>query len=340
MHKVSKLSGLGTAIVTPFLENRKIDFSALERIVEYNIAANVDFLVVLGTTGEAPCLSREEKLEVCNFVVEKNRGRKPLVLGLGGNNTAELTQQCHSIPSGFDYILSVVPFYNKPSQRGIIEHFKAVSEALGERSAAAGCGECQGETGAVQGGGGAAAKGDDGSNLGSDQSSPKIILYNIPSRCGVRIEAESVLQLAEECPNIVGIKEASGDLNLASCIIDGLKPLGLREKFSVFSGDDALCFPLMCLGADGLISTSANAYPKEFVRLIAAIQNQDLKMARELHYRLLPSIKLFFEEGNPSGVKAGLKNLGLCNQYLRLPLVEASESLCKKIEIESQKFVY
>ena len=280
-------------MVTPFTKKGDIDFEALERVVEFSIDGGVDFLVALGTTGESPTLSSEEKREVCAAVARFNRGRLPLVMGMGGNDTASLLKQIGKTDfSGYSYILSVAPYYNKPGQRGLYAHFKAVAEA----------------------------------------SPVPVIVYNIPSRCGANIEPETIVKLAESVPNIAAVKEASGLIVKISEI--------LRDRpahFLVLSGDDSLTLPLVAMGADGVISTAANLLPKEMAQIVRGVQEGNLAMAQQLHYRISEILKLFFEQGNPPGIKAGLHIRGLCENVLRLPLVPVTRNLYGRMEAELAK---
>ncbi|MBO8432441.1 MAG: 4-hydroxy-tetrahydrodipicolinate synthase [Bacteroidetes bacterium] len=293
MENDKRLRGVGTALVTPFTKKGDIDFEALERVVEFSIDGGVDFLVALGTTGESPTLSSEEKREVCAAVARFNRGRLPLVMGMGGNDTASLLKQIGKTDfSGYSYILSVAPYYNKPGQRGLYAHFKAVAEA----------------------------------------SPVPVIVYNIPSRCGANIEPETIVKLAESVPNIAAVKEASGLIVKISEI--------LRDRpahFSVLSGDDSLTLPLVAMGADGVISTAANLLPKEMAQIVRGVQEGNLAMAQQLHYRISEILKLFFEQGNPPGIKAGLHIRGLCENVLRLPLVPVTRNLYGRMEAELAK---
>lgn len=293
MENDKRLRGVGTALVTPFTKKGDIDFEALERVVEFSIDGGVDFLVALGTTGESPTLSSEEKREVCAAVARFNRGRLPLVMGMGGNDTASLLKQIGKTDfSGYSYILSVAPYYNKPGQRGLYAHFKAVAEA----------------------------------------SPVPVIVYNIPSRCGANIEPETIVKLAESVPNIAAVKEASGLIVKISEI--------LRDRpahFLVLSGDDSLTLPLVAMGADGVISTAANLLPKEMAQIVRGVQEGNLAMAQQLHYRISEILKLFFEQGNPPGIKAGLHIRGLCENVLRLPLVPVTRNLYGRMEAELAK---
>lgn len=280
-------------MVTPFTKKGDIDFEALERVVEFSIDGGVDFLVALGTTGESPTLNSEEKRDVCAAVARFNRGRLPLVMGMGGNDTASLLKQIGKTDfSGYSYILSVAPYYNKPGQRGLYAHFKAVAEA----------------------------------------SPVPVIVYNIPSRCGANIEPETIVKLAESVPNIAAVKEASGLIVKISEI--------LRDRpahFSVLSGDDSLTLPLVAMGADGVISTAANLLPKEMSQIVRSVQEGNLAMAQQQHYRISEILKLFFEQGNPPGIKAGLHIRGLCENVLRLPLVPVTRNLYGRMEAELAK---
>ncbi len=293
MENDKRLKGVGTALVTPFTKKGDIDFEALGRIVEYSIDGGVDFLVALGTTGESPTLSFDEKKEVCAAVARFSRGRLPLVMGMGGNDTASLLKQIGKTDfSGYSYILSVAPYYNKPGQRGLYAHFKAVAEAC----------------------------------------PVPVIVYNIPSRCGANIEPETIVKLAETVPNIAAVKEASGLLVKISEILRD-RP----EHFSVLSGDDSLTLPLVAMGADGVISTAANLLPKEMSGIVRGVQEGDLGMAQEVHCRISEILKLFFEQGNPPGIKAGLHIRGLCENVLRLPLVPVTRNLYGRMEAELEK---
>lgn len=293
MENDKRLRGVGTALVTPFTKKGDIDFEALERVVEFSIDGGVDFLVALGTTGESPTLNSEEKRDVCAAVARFNRGRLPLVMGMGGNDTASLLKQIGKTDfSGYSYILSVAPYYNKPGQRGLYAHFKAVAEA----------------------------------------SPVPVIVYNIPSRCGANIEPETIVKLAESVPNIAAVKEASGLIVKISEI--------LRDRpahFSVLSGDDSLTLPLVAMGADGVISTAANLLPKEMSQIVRSVQEGNLAMAQQQHYRISEILKLFFEQGNPPGIKAGLHIRGLCENVLRLPLVPVTRNLYGRMEAELAK---
>jgi 4-hydroxy-tetrahydrodipicolinate synthase len=282
-----QLKGTGVALITPFLKNGKIDFPALEKLVHHVIKGGVDFLVALGTTGETPTLTAAEKQEVLAAIIKYNNGNLPVVCGIGGNNTEEVVAQLKdNNMHGVDAILSVTPYYNKPSQEGLYQHYKAVSAATNK----------------------------------------PIILYNVPGRTGCNILPATVIRLAEDCPNIVAIKEASG--NIAQCMeLLQNKPDG----FTVLSGDDDLVLAQMALGMEGVISVAANCFTKEMTDIVNLALVNKFDKARKIHYKLLPGIKLLFAEGNPSGVKFALKQMGICENILRLPLVPVSETTGKKM---------
>lgn len=287
MTAAASLSGVGTALITPFDRQGRIDYNALEKVVQHVTDGGADFLVVLGTTGENPTLSEEEKNELCAQVVHFNQGRLPLVLGVGGYDTAAVAHKCAHLPEGYDYVLSVAPYYNKPCQKGLLAHYQTVAQV----------------------------------------SQKPIIVYNIPSRTGVNVEADTLLRLAAEVNGIVGVKEASGNLRQIDTLLSH-RPQG----FAVLSGDDALTFPLLCLGGDGVISTSANFMPSVFKQMVEYVRLGRLEEARACHFKALPLIHLFFEEGNPSGIKAAMHHLGLCENILRLPLIPVSDGLLSRIE--------
>ena len=280
-------SGVGVALVTPFKKDMSVDFEALRKLVQLQILGGTNFLVVQGTTGESPTLSQEEKMEILKTVLDENSGKLKVVYGLGGNNTHALGEllKSFSFNSKVDGILSVSPYYNKPTQNGIIEHFKYISS----------CTELP------------------------------IILYNVPSRTGSNILAETTLALAE-IPNIVAIKEASGNMDQIMEIIRLRKP-----DFGVISGDDAITMPLIAAGADGVISVVANAFPEKFSKMVHASINGDLDSARKEHYDLLAITRMFFEEGNPGGVKVALSKRNIIQEFMRLPLIPVSEKLRERI---------
>ncbi len=275
------LKGCGVALVTPFNEDFSIDFLALKKLVNYQIDNGTDYLVVLGTTGEAPTLSMGEKLEVLKTVQDANRGRLPIVFGVGGNNTMAVCEILRSLPDGIDAILSVSPYYNKPTQNGIIEHYKEVAKA----------------------------------------TDLPIILYNVPGRTGSNMTASTTLVLAD-IHNIVAVKEASGDFNQIMEILHN-KPDG----FDVISGDDVITIPLINLGAAGVISVVANAFPNRFSQMVHAALDNDIVLARDAHYDLLNVTNMFFSEGNPAGVKVSLSKQGLMREIVRRPLYPVSKEL-------------
>jgi len=284
----TELRGTGVAMVTPFNEDRTIDYKGLSNLIEYLIDGGVEFLVSMGTTGESAVLSREEKEEVIAFSKEKINGRVPFVVGIGGNNTAAIVEQIKNTDfTGVDAILSVSPAYNKPTQEGIYQHFKAISEVC----------------------------------------PIDIILYNVPGRTSSNMEASTTLRLANDHENVVAVKEASGDMEQIMIILRD-RPKG----FKVLSGDDALTLPMVLMGADGVISVQAMAQPKEFSEMVRQGLAGNLETARSLHYPQLEIIDNLFAEGNPAGVKTCLKINGICEEYVRLPLVAISRERYQKLE--------
>ena len=286
--------GTGIALITPFNEDKSVDFVALERIVNHVIDGGADFLVALGTTSEAPTLTAEEKKQVVCTILKTNAKRLPVLLGLGGNNTAGVIEQIKSQDfTGIDGILSVVPYYNKPNQRGMKAHFETIADA----------------------------------------SPVPVILYNVPGRVGVNLQAATCVDLAKH-PNIVAVKEASGNLQQIMEI--------LRDKpadFDVISGDDAITQPMMALGAQGVISVAANAYIKPFARMMRAMKEGQLEVALKLHYSMLRMNQLIFADGNPAGIKCLMSHIGLCKNVLRLPLVPANEKVEADIIEEWKQFI-
>lgn len=279
--------GMGVALVTPFTVDKDIDFAALERVIDHVVDNGADFLVALGTTGETPALFPEERKAIKEFVKKKAAGRLPLVIGVGGNNTAEVVHELKTDDfSGYSAILSVVPPYNKPSQEGLFQHFKAIAEA----------------------------------------SPLPVILYNVPGRTGVNMTADTTLRLAHEVPGIVGIKEASGDIHLIQRL--------LREKpdhFTVLSGDDGMTYPLMALGAQGVISVLGNAYPKAFAEMVHLCLEGNYIEAVDVHFKFRDMIRLLFSDGNPAGVKCVMHDMGLIENVLRLPLVPVCNATADEI---------
>ena len=281
------LYGMGVALVTPFDATGEVDYEALGRLVDYQIANHTDFLCVLGTTAETPTLSEEEKCAVRNTVVERNAGRLPILLGCGGNCTRSIVKQLSGDRlDDVDAILSVVPYYNKPTQAGMYAHFKAISEA----------------------------------------TDLPIILYNVPGRTGVNMLPETTLRLAADCKNIVGIKEASGNIEQIEYILRH-RP----EEFKVFSGDDGITLPLIKSGADGVISVLGNAYAAEFAELVHLAQAADFAAAEAIDKRFAELYKLLFVDGNPAGVKCLMELRGMLQDVLRLPLVPTTQATRDKI---------
>lgn len=282
------LQGTGVALVTPFHKQGNIDFTAFGNLIEHTISGGVDYLLCLGTTSEYPTLSKQEKMAIVEYTIEKVENRVPIVLGMGGNDTRSLVDEIRKTDfSSIAAILSVAPYYNKPNQKGLYTHFKAVAEA----------------------------------------SDVPVILYNVPGRCGVNISAETCVQLATDFPNIIGIKEASGNISQCMDILMN-KPQG----FTVVSGEDALVLPLMVLGMQGVISVTANAFPKQMSELVNHCLKSNMKKARAVHEKLLPFSKAIFEEGNPVGIKAALEIMNIASSNLRQPLVKASKPLQTKLQ--------
>ena len=287
------LQGTGVALVTPFKEDKTIDLPALERLVHSQVENGVDYLVVLGTTAETPTLSTEEKELVKKTVKQANNGRLPMVLGVGGNNTQTIVEQVREVsPKDYIAILSVTPYYNKPSQEGLYQHYKAVAEA----------------------------------------TELPILLYNVPSRTGVNMDYRTTLRLAKEVPNIIGIKEASGNIVQIMHLLQG-RP----EGFLVISGDDATALPTVLLGGDGTISVLGQAFPKRYSQMIRQGLEGQYKEANTIQYQLLEAMELIFKEGNPVGIKALLSLLGIGSPEVRLPLCTASDSLQQQLKAFLQK---
>jgi len=283
-----QLKGTGVAIITPFTQNNKIDFNALGKVIDAMITAGVEYIVTLGTTGETPVLTNPEKIDILNYTYEKAEGRIPVVVGIGGNDTADLIQDLTHFPlDKATAILSASPYYNKPSQEGIFQHYKMVAAA-----------------------------------------SPKpVVLYNVPGRTGRNMSASTTLRLANEIDNIIGIKEASGDMAQCMQILRD-KPL----NFLVVSGDDALALPQLACGMEGVISVAANAYPKLFGDMVRACLAQNFTAAKMLNDRLIEAYDLMFVENNPAGVKAFMVEQGLIDNYLRMPNVPISKSVHDQIK--------
>lgn len=284
---MNKFIGTGVALITPFKKDLSVDAEAISKLVQHQIDNGIDYLVVLGTTAESATLSREEKQLVIDTVVKANNGQIPLVLGMGGNSTAVLAEEIRTADlSAFDAILSVSPYYNKPTQEGIYQHYKVLSEA-----------------------------------------SPKpIILYNVPGRTASNILPATVKRIAGDFSNIIGIKEAAGDMVQAM----KLKSM-VPDDFLVISGDDMITLPMVLAGGHGVISVIAQGFPSEFSRMVKLGLEGNVKEAYKLHYKVAPSIDMIFAEGNPGGIKALLNKKGMIENVLRLPLVKATDKLQQEI---------
>jgi 4-hydroxy-tetrahydrodipicolinate synthase len=273
----NKLTGMGVALITPFKEDESVDYTALGRLVDYQIKNGIDYLVVLGTTAETATLTEEEKKQVTAYIINRVKNRVPIVLGVGGNCTRAVVEELQTKDfTGVDAILSVTPYYNKPSQEGIYQHYKAIAEA----------------------------------------TELPIVLYNVPGRTGVNMTTETTLRLAREFSNIVAVKEASGNISQMDEIIKN-KP----KDFMVISGDDGITFPLITLGAVGVISVIGNAFPKEFSRMVRLALKGDYANALDIHHSFTELFNLLFVDGNPAGVKCMLNAMGFIENKLRLPLV-------------------
>ena len=291
---MNKFVGTGVALITPFTTDNRIDTEALRKLVNYQIENGVDYLVVLGTTAESATLSGEEKRLIVETVISQNDGRLPLVLGIGGNNTAGIAEELKTTDlSAFDAVLSVSPYYNKPSQEGIYQHFKAVSEA----------------------------------------SPVPVILYNVPGRTASNMLPETVKRLATDFDNIIGIKEAAGDIVQAMRLVSSVP-----EGFLIISGDDMVTLPMILAGGHGVISVIAQGFPSEFSEMVKLGLQKEAKKAYDLHYKIAPSIDLIFAEGNPTGIKALLARKNICENVLRLPLVKSSEKLTGEINSFVDRF--
>ncbi len=287
---MEKIKGTGVALVTPFLAGGEVDFKGLTNLVNHVVDGGLNYLVVLGTTGETATLSTEEKDQVLAHVKSVNAGRLPIVIGIGGNNTAAVVEEFERFDlKGVDAILSASPYYNKPTQEGIYQHYKVLAE----------------------------------------HAPLPLILYNVPGRTASNMTAETTLRLAHTVENIVGIKEASGDLNQVMEIVKG-KP----SEFAVISGEDVLNFPIIACGGIGVISVLANTLPKLTADVVNLSLNSDNKKARDLHYSSINFTNLLFAEGNPAGVKAALKIQGICDDEVRMPLMKASEKLFNELQQE------
>jgi 4-hydroxy-tetrahydrodipicolinate synthase len=281
------LKGMGVALITPFKTNGDVDYTALLHLVDYQIQNGTDYLVVLGTTAETPTLTVAEQKEIVQLVVDRVKGRIPIVLGVGGNNTRAVSEKLKTDDfSGIDAILSVVPYYNKPSQEGIYQHYKQIAQS----------------------------------------TQLPVVLYNVPGRTGVNMTAETTLRLAKEFNNVVGVKEASGNMTQIGTIIK-YKP----RDFQVISGDDGITFPLITFGAVGVISVIGNAFPKEFSRMVRLALSGDYANALSIHHSFTELFELLFVDGNPAGVKSMLNMMGYIENELRLPLIPTRITTYEKI---------
>lgn len=284
--------GTGVALVTPFHKYGTIDFQSLERLIEFHINEGVEYLLALGTTSEYPCLSKDERIALVDFIVQRVNRRVPLLAGVGGSYTREVIQAIEATNfTGIDAILSVTPYYNKPQPKGQYLHFREVAGA----------------------------------------SPVPVILYNVPGRTGTNMSAETIVRLASDFDNIIGVKEASGDLIQVMDIINH-RPQG----FLVISGEDALTLPIIMAGGDGVISVIANAYPGEFSQMVRMALKGNVKQAREIHYKLYGMTKAIFADGNPGGIKALLEMKNRCRNTLRLPLAKVNKAVNLQIKKEAE----
>ena len=279
--------GTGVAVVTPFTTDLKVDFKSLQNLINYLIDSDIRYLVAMGTTAESPTISVEEKKQIFDCFVETVNGRVPLIMGLGGNDTMALQRALQQLDTtGFSAILSVSPYYNRPTQEGIYQHYKAL-----------------------------------------DAVTPlPLILYNVPGRTSSNINAETTLRIAHDCTNVIGIKDAGGDLEQGKAVLDG-RP----DDFIVLSGDDETAIPLIQSGAEGVISVIAGGFPRFFSKGVAAALKGDENKANEIATLAQPIIDLLFVEGNPGGIKTVLHQRGLIENQLRLPLVPVSDSVTSKL---------
>lgn len=276
-------TGTGVALITPFKSDQTIDFKAIKELVDYQLVSGIDFIVALGTTAETPTLSTEEKIQVLVAIKEATQGRIPVVCGAGGNNTKDVIGWIKKLEGiGVDGLLTVAPYYNKPSQAGLIAHFSEIAES----------------------------------------TSLPIILYNVPGRTASNISAATTVVLAEKYDHIVAIKEASGDLSQIMDI-----QAHAPEGFYILSGDDALTLPMMSVGCKGVVSVIAQAYPAYYSQMVNAANDGDFVQARALHFDLLDITNAIYREGNPTGIKSLLHQLGYCQNVLRLPLISSSTAL-------------
>ncbi|WP_345955110.1 4-hydroxy-tetrahydrodipicolinate synthase [Mucilaginibacter sp. PAMB04168] len=287
--------GTGVAMVTPFDANGQVDYAGLENLIDYLVEGGINYLVSLGTTGESATLNKEEKKKIWAFTAEKVNKRVNLVAGIGGNNTHEVVEAVKEFDTnGYDAILSASPYYNKPTQEGIYQHYKAIAES----------------------------------------AALPIILYNVPGRTGSNVSAETTVRLANDFKNIIGTKEASGNFDQFNQI--------MRDKpadFLFISGDDPVTLPMMAMGAVGLISVIGNALPKQLSTMVNTCLSGNFKAAQQGHYELIEFTRLMFADGSPGGIKTALKQLGVCGDALRLPLVQVSEPVANKIAAELKSIV-
>ncbi len=291
---MKNLKGTGVALVTPFKSDKSVDVESLTKIVQFQIENGIDYLVVLGTTAESATLSKEEKALVLKTVLEANQGKLPVVLGMGSNNTHALVEEIKAQDfEGIDAILSVSPYYNKPTQEGIYQHFKAVAEA----------------------------------------SKVPVILYNVPGRTSSNMEVSTVVRLANEFENIIGIKEAKGDIVQAMNLIKATP-----EGFLVISGDDMITLPMVLAGGSGVISVIAEGFPKLFSDMVRFGLEREVDKAFKLHYQIAPAIDMIFEQGNPAGIKAVFAQRGIASNELRLPLVSVNEDLANRLKLFTEKY--
>lgn len=275
VHNIFK--GLGIALITPFKDDGSVDYESLKRLVQYQLDNGADFFCILATTGETPTLTADEKSKIKNLVVDLVQARVPILMGCGGYNTAAIVEELKTGDfRGIDGILSVCPYYNKPSQEGLYQHFKAIAAA----------------------------------------TQLPVVLYNVPGRTGVNMQAATTVRLARDCQNIVAIKEASGSLEQVDEILKNAP-----KDFAVISGDDALTYPMVACGAVGVISVIGNALPREFSKMLRLEFNNEFAAARKIHHKFTDLFSLLFVDGNPAGVKAMLSEMGFIENVLRLPLV-------------------
>jgi 4-hydroxy-tetrahydrodipicolinate synthase len=282
-----QLRGTGVALVTPFKSNFEIDYDALGKVIDFVITGGVEYVITLGTTGETPTLSKDEKIALVNFTYEYVDERVPVVVGIGGNNTSEVIKDIEKYPlEKATAILSASPNYSKPSQEGLFQHYKAIGAATVK----------------------------------------PIIVYNVPSRTGRNITASTTIRLAKEIENIAGIKEASGDMDQCMHILRD-RP----ESFLVVSGDDVLAMPQIACGMDGVISVAANSFPKQFSQMVRLALKNDFQNAKNVNDGLIEGYEYLFGENNPAGVKAALSDLGIIENYLRLPVTPLGKDLHTKL---------